>query len=158
MHNCLLLLAFLVTPHSRAGSSAARLTGIVQHTQPQIGVLAHSILSLWGTSPIILLASLAPVQAFSGFQAAFQLLPKAFSLRSGRRASHSGAVSPAELRSLGDLSWLTGLLLLGTDCSATLSRDWAAAVQQVRAATTSLQEHRANLPVQTDDIGGGMLS
>ena len=76
---------------------------------------------------------MAPAQAYSGFREAFELLPKAYSLRSGRRASHAAfPASAEELRSLGDLSWLTGLLLLGTDCSFALSPFWAASVQQVR--------------------------
>jgi len=75
------------------------------------------------------------MQAQPAFAAAFELLPKAFSLLSGRRAASTQVVSADELQSLGDLSWLTGLLLLGTDCSPSLSPTWATSVQQVRLQT-----------------------
>lgn len=71
------------------------------------------------------------MQAQPAFAAAFELLPSAWRLLTGRRAP--GAISDVgDLRSLGDLSWLTGLLLLGTDCSPALSPPWAACLQQVR--------------------------
>ena len=92
--------------------------------------------SLWRTfcptSSILSLGELVPMQAHQAFAAAFELLPRAFSLRSGRCASQASAPSAEELRSLGDLCWLTGLLLLGADCSAALSPAWAASVQQVK--------------------------
>ena len=76
----------------------------------------------------------ARVQAQPVFCAAFELLPVAYSLLSGRRASSAASISDGDLRSLGDLSWLTGLLLLGTDCSRPLSLPWAACVKKVRAS------------------------
>ena len=89
-------------------------------------------------------ASYHHVQAQPAFAAAFELLPRAFSLLTGRRTSQAsaGALSAGELRSLGDLFWLTGLLLLGTDCPASLSPAWAASVQQVTLQQVSL--HNAN--------------
>lgn len=88
--------------------------------------------SLWSNLLCPLRVWLACAQAHRAFTAAFELLPRAFSLRSGRRSSQAGAPSATEQRSLGDLFWLTGLLLLGTDCSAALSPAWAASVQQVK--------------------------
>ena len=79
------------------------------------------------------------LQAQPAFVAAFELLPSAWTLLSGRRASgagaldrgNGGALPDSELRSLGDLSWLTGLLLLGLDCPPSLSHAWASCLQQV---------------------------
>ena len=76
----------------------------------------------------------AHAQAQPGFGAAFELLPVAYSLLSGRRGISATSISVGDLRSLGDLSWLTGLLLLGTDCSRSLSLPWAACVKKVRAS------------------------
>ena len=75
----------------------------------------------------------ARAQAQPVFGAAFELLPVAYSLLSGRRASSAASISDRDLHSLGDLSWLTGLLLLGTDCSRPLSLPWALCVKKVRA-------------------------
>ena len=79
------------------------------------------------------------LQAQPAFLAAFELLPSVWTLLSGRRASAAGALNrsnggalpESELRSLGDLSWLTGLLLLGLDCGPSLSPSWASCLQQV---------------------------
>jgi hypothetical protein len=79
------------------------------------------------------------LQAQPAFVAAFELLPSVWTLLSGRRASAAGAsdrsnkgpLPESELRLLGDLSWLTGLLLLGLDCAPSLSLAWASCLQQV---------------------------
>lgn len=75
----------------------------------------------------------AHAQAQPVFGAAFELLPVAYSLLSGRRGNSPTSISDGDLRSLRDLSWLTGLLLLGPDCTRSLSLPWAACVKKVRA-------------------------
>ncbi|CAL8465380.1 g4916 [Coccomyxa elongata] len=69
--------------------------------------------------------------AHPALKATLQLLPSAWALTSGCRSSGSREVSEDVLLALGDMSWLTTVLLWGLQCPDALSEVWVGSLSQV---------------------------